>query len=136
MLSHIQMLATLATPLPHQRTLPKPQDTRLYVFPNCTTGALMGVEYPLEMGWEVKRLLRRAHEDRQDGCPRHALSANDAAKKLGISRSTLRRWVAKGWIYVWTNWDIDFLGLYIDIPGYVFSEEEVEAYCLAKPRAL
>jgi len=136
MLSHVQTLETLATPLPHHRTLPKPQDTGLYVFPNCTNGALMGVEYPLELGREVERLLRRAHEDRQVWCPQHALSANDAAKKLGISRSTLRRWVAKGWIYAWTKWDTDFLGLYIETPGYLFSEMEVEAYRLAKPRAL
>lgn len=147
MLSRIQMLKTLEpVPLP----IPKPQDTALYVFPNHTTGALMCVECPLEAGPEVELLLLCAHIHRKHlNPPPGVLPTRIAAKMIGISQSTLRRWVAKGWIRAWSKqesidkgyppiWDIDeYKGRnYWPGPGYIFYNQEVEAYRLAKPRDL
>lgn len=147
MLSHIQMLKTLEPfPLP----IPKPQDTALYVFPNHTTGALMCAECPLEVGPEVELLLFCAHVHRKHlSPPPEVLPTRIAAKMIGISQSTLRRWVAKGWIRAWSRqgpidrgypavWNEDECS---DIdcwagPGYLFCSQEVEAYRLAKPRDL
>ncbi|MGI4873897.1 MAG: hypothetical protein ACRYFX_22280 [Janthinobacterium lividum] len=115
------------------RTKPQLQDTGLYVFPNCTTGALMAVKYPVQAGWQVERLLRKAHADRaNDLSPSQALTATVAAKKLGISRRTLQRWVARGWIYAWSKWGYDLFFDFSNTP-YLFSRTEVEAHCLAKP---
>ena len=146
MLSHIQMLRTLDSP---QRTVPKPQDTTLYVFPNCTTGALMCVECPLEVGPEVELLLMCAHINRKHlNPPSDILPTYIAAKMIGISQSTLRRWVAKGWIRAWSKQAPNGLGCPVAwavdelnpprwaTPGYLFCGQEVEAYRLAKPRDL
>lgn len=147
MLSHIQMLPTLGKP---ERAIPKPQDTGLYVFPNCTTGALMCAEYPLEAGPEVELLLMCAHVHRKHSClPVDVVPTFIAARIIGISQSTLRRWVIKGWIRAWSQQapfcfeDEGPLNeggnnnlVHPVTSGYFFSVEEAEAYRLAKPRDL
>lgn len=147
MLSQIQMLKTLD---PLQRAIPKPQDTGLYVFPNCTTGALMCVEYSLEVGPEVELLLMCAHAHRKHSClPADVIPTFIAARIIGISQSTLRRWVTKGWIRAWSKqapFHFDYEGPWNEggnndlvhpvTSGYYFSEQEAEAYRLAKPRDL
>lgn len=148
MLSHIQMLKTFADMSPNRRIIPQPQDTSLFVFPNCTTGALMCVECSPEVGPEVELLLMCAHVHRKHSClPADVLPACIAAKMIGISRSTLRRWVAKGWIRAWSKQapiepmcypaaqnEAEPNGPGV-ASGY-FCAMEVKAYRLAKPRAL
>ena len=125
MLNHIQGLESFS-----MGSMSTPEDMGLYVFPNCTNGALIGVKYPLKAGSQVSLLLRLAFEERLTYRPTIELLAPDAAAKLGISLSTLRRWIAKGWIYYWPAEDAD--GREVK----VFSEAEVEALRLAKPRDL
>jgi hypothetical protein len=147
MLSHIYKLRTLEPP---QRIIPKPQDTCLYVFPNCTNGALMCVECPIEVGPEVELLLLCAHVQRNHSClPSDVIPTFIAARIIGISQSTLRRWVIKGWIRAWSKQapiNPDYSGPWNEggnndlvhpvTSGYFFSEREAQAYRLAKPRDL
>ena len=150
MLKQVSLLNTCA--LYAKPTNPKPLSKGMSIFPNCETGALMGVEYPLELEQQVKVLLRHAHKERELAQPTYALSEYEAAKKLGIRRSVFQRWVKKGWIYCWTpwrvvdnwpsqwqyprNWAYDENGNIV-LPGAaLFSELEVEALRLAKPRDL
>lgn len=148
MLSLVQMLRTIE---PSQRsTKITPQDTGLYVFPNCTTGALMCVEYSMSVAGEVELLLMGAHLSReQKFLPIDVVPARIAAKMMGISQSTLWRWVAKGWVRAWSTqtpfnpiyWtdngvDEPTPPTYVGRSNYFFSAQEAEAYRLAKPRAL
>jgi hypothetical protein len=148
MLKQVSLLNTCA--LYAKPTNPKPLDKGMYIFPNCETGALMGVEYPLDAEHQVKVLLRYAHKERDRPLPICTLHATDAAKRLGISQSVLRRWVKKGWIYCWTSWIVvenwpsrypptlfsDESGNVVIPAVTLFSELEVEALRIAKPRDL
>jgi hypothetical protein len=137
MLSHIQMLETPTTGLFTPHITRKSCDTGLYVFPNCTTGALMGVKYPSKFGSQVALLLRLAFDERDYTLPTYALSEDAAAEKLGINCATLRQWVKKGWIWYWTEWKkFGDSNVMFPLPGKIFSEIEVEALRLAKPRNL
>jgi predicted DNA-binding protein (UPF0251 family) len=131
---------------------PKPLTKGMYIFPNCETGALMGVEYPLELEQQVKVLLRQAHKERELSRPTYTMSRKEAAKRLGIKQSVLQSWVKKGWIYCWPNWVvIENWPLQLPYPPSwasdesrnvvvscetLFSELEVEALRLVKPRDL
>lgn len=148
MLKQASLLQTYA--LRTKPTNPKLLNKGLYIFPNCETGALMGVEYPLELEQQVKVLLRHAHKERELSRPTYGISEYEAAKKLGIRRSVFQSWVKKGWIYCWTSWRVvnNWPSQYSYPPSWafdesgnivlpdetLFSELEVEALRLAKPR--
>jgi hypothetical protein len=123
MLSHIFSLGTL---YPKPTVVPEPKDGCLLTFPNYVTGSLMGVECAYAVRIQVENLLKLAHAERYyKSPPPKVVLELKAAEMLNISPSTLRGWVSKGWIYRWYT-------LY----GSVFSDAEVQALRLAKPRSL
>lgn len=124
MLSHIFPLGTLYAKPP---VVPQPKDGCLLTFPNYVTGSLMGVECTYGDRTEVENLLKLAHAERYyKSAPQAVVSENKAAEMLGIRPSTLRGWVAKGWIYRWFGSNYE----------YVFSYAEVQALQTARPRTL
>lgn len=148
MLSEVSELETFAFSTPPET--PKRLTKGMFVFPNCKTGASMGVEYPLKAKRQAAFLLKLAHAERDWNLPQYPLSESAAAEMLGISMSVLQNWVNKGWIYYWTEWEIsetqtasyppcwdsESKKVMLPLPGRIFSEIEVEALLLAKPRDL
>jgi hypothetical protein len=124
MLSHIFSLGTLYAKPP---VLPQSNDGCLLTFPNYVTGSLIGVECTYDKRTEVGTLLKLAHAERYyKSAPQAVISEHKAAEMLGIRPSTLRGWVAKGWIYRWIGSNYE----------YVFSAFEVQALQIARPRTL
>ena len=149
MLSQVSELETFAWSTPPEK--PKRPTKGMFIFPNCQTGALMGVEYPLKAKRQAAFLLKLAHAERDWTLPEYPLSESAAAEMLGISISVLQNWVKKGWIYYWNKWKVlgletrsypaewdstEYNKVMIPLPERIFSEIEVEALLLAKPRDL
>lgn len=124
MLNHIFSLGTLYPKLP---VVSQPNDGCLLTFPNYVTGSLMGVECTYANRTKVESMLKLAHAERYyKAAPQAVVSEHKAAEMLKIHPSTLRGWVAKGWIYRW--WGSNY--------EYIYSSFEVQALQIGRPRTL
>jgi hypothetical protein len=126
MLNHLLPLGTLY-PTPATSPVIKPDDRCLLFFPNYVTGALMGVDCAATEREQVESWLKLAHAERYyQAPPAQFLSLDAAAAQLKLSRSTIWRWIAKGWLYSWRARNYEC----------VVSQAEVHALRLASPRGL
>jgi hypothetical protein len=98
----------------------------------------MAVECPVDRWYGIEFALTHVLKRREGTIPpEDSISGYAAAKRLGITWGTLRRWMAKGWICYWGNHNLPELGIiYLPRAQYLFSAEEVRVLSLVKLRDL